>query len=67
MMVGDEIKFYILLCGIFNSNSCGGMDKKWAFYEPVFQKLVSLDRNGNNHMFQAIIIYFVRVHNDLID
>jgi hypothetical protein len=40
-LVGDEIKYFILMCGIFNSNSTTNMDKNWVIYEPVFQKLVS--------------------------
>jgi hypothetical protein len=58
-----NFKFYILMCGIFTSNR--NIVKCWTKYEEAFLQLVKdTGALGGDHLFQAIILYFMRRHTD---
>ena len=53
-----DYKFYIVLCGLFNPKH--NIVKHWSKYEKVFDKLVKEDEKGSIHLFQAIILFFIK-------
>ena len=67
MQVGLNItanyKFYILMCGIFTPQR--NIVKNWAKYEEAFLQLVKeTGALGGDHLFQSIVLYFMRRHVD---
>ena len=57
--ITPDYKFYILFCGVFAPPR--NAVKNWQKYEDMFLELVKKDGiNGGVHLFQAIILYFVR-------
>ena len=56
--VTPEYKLYIALCGIFGPHR--NIVKKWDTFEEVFTSMAAQDEdNGNKHLFQAIIQFFI--------
>ena len=57
--ITPDYKFYILFCGVFAPPR--NAVKNWQNYEDMILELVKKDGiNGGVHLFQAIILYFVR-------
>lgn len=61
--ITPDYKYYILICGIFNSKR--NIIKHWATYEPAFLNLVKTDgEKGPKRLLQSIIIFFINKYPD---
>jgi len=57
-----DYKYYILMCALFNPTA-RNIVTYWDKHHQTFMKIVASEpENGTKHLFQAIILYFVRVY-----
>ena len=54
-----EHKYYIGICGLFNDYDRDILEL-WAKYKPVFEQASAKDKQGQAHIWQAIILFFMK-------